>query len=286
MPQTIKKDLSYLGKSLFLKGLQCPKYLYLFKTRPDLLEEVSESQEAVFSQGTEVGIAARGLFPDGQEIPYEGQSLDDQLKQTRLEIDRGASVLYEPAFTYDQIFIKADILRKTRKGWDLYEVKAGTKIENVYLDDIALQYYVLLRSGLSTGKAYLIYINNQYVKKGALDVNQLFIKEDVTEQVLEKQKFIGKEIKKLRTALRGGIPSIDIGRHCGDPYPCDFKEHCWQHLPEYSVLDLSGRKDNPWEFYEKGILHLKDIPMERLTKNQRIEVEAFLKKRKFVNRKR
>ena len=126
----MKKDLSYLSKSLFLKGLQCPKSLYLFKTQPELGEEISESQEAIFSLGTEVGIVARGLFPGGQEIPYEGLSLDDQLKQTQVEIDRGAKVLYEPAFAFDQIFIKADILRKSRKGWDLYEVKASTEIKD------------------------------------------------------------------------------------------------------------------------------------------------------------
>ena len=30
-----KRDLSYLSTSLFLRGLQCPKSLYLYKTRSD-----------------------------------------------------------------------------------------------------------------------------------------------------------------------------------------------------------------------------------------------------------
>ncbi len=59
-----------------------------------------------------MGIVAQGLLPGGKLIPYDGLSLDGQLKLTQTEIAAGAEVLYEPAFQFDQIFIKADILRK------------------------------------------------------------------------------------------------------------------------------------------------------------------------------
>jgi len=289
MTNIMKKDLSYLSKSLFIKGLQCPKSLYLFKTQPELRGEISESQEAIFSQGTEVGIVAQGLFLGGKEIPYEGLSHDEQLKLTQAEIDRGTAILYEPVFTFDKIFIKADILQKNRKGWDLFEVKATTKIKDkevykdVYIDDIALQYYVLQKSGLPIRKAFLVFINNQYVKNGDLDLNQLFLKEDVTKKALEKQGYVRKEIKKLRKALAGDTPSIDIGEHCDDPYPCDFKEYCWQHLPDYSVLNLSRRNAKLWDLYRQGIFHLKEIPLEVLNKSQKFEVKAFLNRRKFAD---
>jgi hypothetical protein len=119
------KDLSCLSKSQFIRGLQCPKSLYLYKTRPDLRDPVSQAQEAIFQSGTDVGIVAQGLFPGGKLVPYDGLSLDGQLKLTQAEIAAGAKVLYEPAFQFDQIFIKADILRKTGDEWDLYEVKGS-----------------------------------------------------------------------------------------------------------------------------------------------------------------
>ena len=65
MEKPKKRDLSYLSKSLFLRGLQCPKSLYLYKTQPDLRDEISEAQEAVFRAGTEVGVTAQGLFHGG-----------------------------------------------------------------------------------------------------------------------------------------------------------------------------------------------------------------------------
>ena len=257
-----KRDLSYLSKSLFLRGLQCPKSLYLYKTQPDLRDEISEAQEAVFRAGTEVGVIAQGLFPGGKVIPYDGMSLDDQIKLTQAEITAGTRILYEPAFQFDKVFVKADILRKVGEEWDLYEVKGSTGIKEVYLNDIALQYYVLKNSGLPIRKAYLVYLNNQYVRNGALDLDQLFLFEEVTQKAIEREGLVRDEIGRLRGILAGGLPDIDIGEHCSDPYPCDFQGHCWAHIPEYSVLDLVKRGANPWDLYRQGFLRLEDIPKD------------------------
>ncbi len=116
MEKPNKRDLSYLSKSLFLRGLQCHKSLYLYKTQPDLRDPVSDAQEAIFQAGTDVGIVAQGLFPGGKVIPYDGLALEDQKKLTQAEIAAGTSVLYEPAFQFDKVFVKADVLRKVGEG--------------------------------------------------------------------------------------------------------------------------------------------------------------------------
>jgi hypothetical protein len=74
MAKTRKNGPIYLSKTLFLKGLQCHKALYLFKFHPELRDELSGSQEAIFQSGTQLGILAQGLFPGGREIPYGGLS--------------------------------------------------------------------------------------------------------------------------------------------------------------------------------------------------------------------
>jgi hypothetical protein len=68
------KGFFYLSKSQFIRGLQCPKSLCLYKTQPDLRDQVSQAQEAIFQAGTDVGIVAQGLFPGGMVIPYDGLS--------------------------------------------------------------------------------------------------------------------------------------------------------------------------------------------------------------------
>ena len=258
------KDLSYLSKSQFIRGLQCPKSLYLYKTRPDLRDPVSLAQEAVFKSGTDVGLIAQGLFPGGKLIPYDGLSLDSQLKLTQAEIAAGTEVLYEPAFQFDQIFIKADILRKTGDQWDLYEVKGSTGIKEVYLNDIALQYFVLKTSGFPVRKAYLVYINKQYVRNGALDLDQLFLFEDLTRTAIEREGWVREEIRRLRKTLAEGLPVTDIGEHCDDPYPCDFRGHCRAHIPEYSVLDLARAGDQSLGFIPTRISSAGGCPEGRL----------------------
>ena len=49
------------------------------------------------------------------------------------------------------------------------------------------------------------------------------------------------------------VPDIDIGPHCSKPYDCDFKGHCWKHIPEYSIFDISNlRKDKKFDFEIKS----------------------------------
>lgn len=88
-----KSDNFYLSKSLFIRGLQCHKFLYLHKYHPELKDEITESQEAIFQTGYEVGGYAKKIFPGGTEIVYEENNYDEQLELTRAEIEKGTTVL-------------------------------------------------------------------------------------------------------------------------------------------------------------------------------------------------
>ena len=81
------------------------------------------------------------------------------------------------------------------------------------------------------------------------------------------------------------MPSIDIGEHCGDPYPCDYQGHCWVQVPEYSVLDLSGNAARRWELYRLGYLSVRDVPPDLLSEKNLMEVETFLNQKEILNRK-
>jgi len=181
MSDTIKRDVSYLSKTLFIKGLQCHKALYLHKYHPELKDDISAATEALFSSGRDVGVFAQKLFPGGVEIPYEGFSLSDQIRMTQSEIKKGTVTIYEAAFGYEGSFCKVDILHKGSKGWELYEVKSSTGIKDVYYGDVAFQYYVLKSTGLQVSSASLVHINNQYVKDGDIEVGKLFTIQDLTE---------------------------------------------------------------------------------------------------------
>ena len=130
----------HLSKSLFIRGLQCHKSLYLDRYQRELKDEVSEEKQALFDSGTEVGILARDLFPGGVEVPYEGLSRQEQLDMTASEIQKGTENIYEAALSYNNVFMKADILHKGRRGWALHEVQQSTGVKEVHVNDVALQY--------------------------------------------------------------------------------------------------------------------------------------------------
>jgi hypothetical protein len=278
------RDRLYLSKSLFIKGLQCHKSLYLDRYQPELRDEVSEEKQALFDSGTEVGIRARDLFPGGVEVPYEGLSPREQLDMTASEIRKGTETLYEAAFSYNNVFMKADILHKGTGGWELYEVKQSTEVKDVHVNDVVLQYYVLKGCNLPVSRAFLVRINNQYVRHGEIEVEKLFAVEDLTDRVKEKQTFVAEALENIRKMLSGPLPAIDIGAWCDDPYECDFKGRCWRLIPEDSVFTLKRRGVNQFELYRQGIVRLEQIPLDVLNAAQRMQVEFFLEKKEAVNR--
>ena len=275
---------NYLSKSLYIRGLQCHKSLFLQKYNPDLKDDISDSQEAIFQGGRDVGTLAWELFPGGVEIPYEGLSHQEQLDLTQSKIQEGQKTIYEATFSYQGIFVKVDILHKGKTGWDIYEVKASTKVKDVHIDDVAVQYYVVSGTALPVSRAYLVHINNKYVRKGDIDVTKLFTKEDLTEEVIEKQSSIKKESKKQKKMLQGKEPNIDIGSYCDDPYTCDFHDHCWSHVPEDSVFDIKGRIDR-FSLYNEGYLSMYDVPQDRLKPDQIMQIEYNRNKQVKTDRK-
>ncbi len=274
---------SGLSKSLIIKGMQCPKALFLQKNPPAFDFPPQPDLEAKFRAGNEVGILAQQLFPGGTEVPFEDLTVPEQVAQTKQLIADGAKVIYEASFEYDGIFVKVDILVKDSDAWQIHEVKMSTSVKEVNLNDVAIQFYVLGNCGLLISGAYLVHINNQYVRQGEIDVQQLFAGEDVLEAAFERQTDLPQIIADLRTALQGDEPQIDIGPQCNDPYDCDFIPYCWQHIPENSIFDLKGRGIKKFDYYEQGIIRFEDLPLDALNKAQRQQVEATLNEQDSTN---
>ena len=279
-----KPSSFFLSKSQFTRGLQCHKSLWLFKNRPELRTEPDAVQQARFAAGTEVGILAQQLFPDGVALKYEN-GIAKNISTTQQIIVSGIKTIYEATFRHDNVLAMVDILRKGPEGWELYEVKSATEIKDVFLNDTAIQYYVVSGTGINISRVFLVHLNSKYIRKDALDLQALFAIEDVTALTLSRQDAIPRQLAAMRQALAGGEPSIDIGIYCTEPYECDFKPHCWQHIPACSIFDIANLRSNrKFALYYGGVLRLEDIPPEfQLSDNMKIQVEAELSNREIVN---
>ncbi|MEI6314464.1 MAG: DUF2779 domain-containing protein, partial [Syntrophus sp. (in: bacteria)] len=272
-----KEDDFYLSKSLFVRGVRCHKSLYLHKYRPELKDEVSEETEKRFAGGYEIGDLAQGLFPGGVLVPYDGLSHEEQLEMTANLIAQGCQTIYEATFFYNGVFVKADIIHRGDDGWDVYEVKASTKVKDYHLDDASVQYYVISGTGLPISRVFIVHINNEYVRQGEIEVKQLFYKEDITTIAKDKQAFIVEEIARQRAMLKGDEPDIAIGPHCEQNYPCDFIGHCWSHIPSPSVFDFRdiGKPDG-FALCRQGILKMEDVSPDLLGWRQQLQLEGLL----------
>jgi hypothetical protein len=274
---------AFLSKSLYMRGLQCRKSLYLDRHRPELRGEPSPELEARLASGHEVGVYAHMLFPGGVVVPFDGLTKDEQLAKTREEIERGTKAIYEAAFSHDGVFVKTDIIVRNRGFWDLYEVKSSTSVKEHHWDDVAIQYYVLSGAGIPVNRAYLAHINNGYVRDGDIVPEELFVVQDITGVVKEKQSSLPDTLAGMRAMLEGKMPEVDIGPHCEDPYECDFMDFCWRHVPEHSVFTLRGRGADRWELYRQGVVRLEDVPLDSLNLAQRMQVEYFLDRKSHAD---
>ena len=78
-----------------------------------------------------------------------------------------------------------------------------------------------------------MHLNNQYVRHGELDLQQLFTIESLTDRILPMQSAIPGRLYPLLDMLKAGImPEIAMGSQCGNPFSCDFIEFCEQSCPE------------------------------------------------------
>ncbi len=271
-----------------MRGLKCHKSLYLNKNYSDLRDDISAQQQAIFSQGTDVGILAQQLFPGGVDVsPESYYDFSQSIADTQKAIAKGETVIYEAAFQFDEVLCAIDILVKDEEGWKAYEVKSSTGVSETYIEDTALQYYVITNAGIPLIDMSVIYINNQYIKNGDLDIARLFSVQSVLHDVKNLQHLIPQIIVDEKKTLQGAsIPNIDIGHHCFSPYSCDFMGHCWKHIPGYSVFDIANLfKTRKFELYDKGIINLDQIPKDyNLNTNQWMQVNCELDQEAHIDK--
>ena len=98
-----------LSKSLYTKGLQCEKALWLKKYSPEVLTPPSLQLQAVFKTGNEVGELACDLFPGGKEVPFKGTSFKEKISLTQKWLNEGVQTIYEATFSFDDTLVMVDI---------------------------------------------------------------------------------------------------------------------------------------------------------------------------------
>ena len=282
----------HLSKSLYTRGLQCVKSLWLKKHKSEVLSKPDSAQKAIFATGDKVGELACTLFPKGKTIPFEDTTFDEKIALTSEYIKKGTRNIYEATFSYQQILIMVDILHINKDGSvEINEVKSSTEVKDIYLHDASIQFYVLNGLGFEVKKVNIIHINNKYTRGKELEVEKLFSVVDVTEQIRELQSNIPNYLNHFKTSLdnKENEPNIDIGKHCFNPYGCDCYEYCWskqREIPEYSVFNISRLGiDKKFALYQDGILQTTQIQeCSSYSLSQQIQIQSDKEQKSIINK--
>ncbi|MCB0748677.1 MAG: DUF2779 domain-containing protein, partial [Ignavibacteriae bacterium] len=192
-----------LTKSTFIRGLQCEKSLYLYKHNYNLKDETPAQLQAIFNQGTHVGLLAQELFPNGVDAsPPDHFKMQESVFKTENFIANGETIIYEATFQYNSVLAALDILVKEADGWKAYEVKSSTSVSDTYIYDAAIQYYTIVNSGIDLKDISIVYVNNQYVKNGSINIQELFTIESVFDRVQEVLPIIPNQVENLKQVVK------------------------------------------------------------------------------------
>ena len=94
-----------------MAGLQCHKRLYLEVFHPELAEPFDAGRQAILDTGTRVGELARNLYHGGVLIEEDHLHHNEAVSSTEEALaDSSVQAIYEAAFVYDDVRIRADIL--------------------------------------------------------------------------------------------------------------------------------------------------------------------------------
>lgn len=255
-----------LSKSKFVAGCQCLKRLYLQVHEPELAAEPDGATDAIIEQGREVGLLSRQLFPGGVEVRSDG-GLGQAIRTTKELISNPEiPAIFEGAFEHEGIIFKTDVLQRRKENlWRLVEVKSASDLKDQYVQDVAIQSYVLSGSGLKLGSVWLAHINRAYVLTGTtVDPRQLFSFRNLTDRA---RNFQPELILRLRSQFQvlaaPEAPVVPTGLHCITPVVCEFFNQCNSPMPQDHVGYLPRLHASTMEKLEQmGVQSVQDIPAD------------------------
>lgn len=258
-----------LSKSRYLSGCQCSLKLWYDCYERELASPPSASQQAIFDTGTAVGVLAQQRYAGGTLVAHDHFHPDEALAQTaELLGDASVPSIYEAAFLYRDVLVRVDVLERTPGGWNLVEVKSGTRFkEGVHDIDVAIQLCVLRGAGLVVENAGLLTLNRDYVYDGTtLDLDQLFVLHECMAIADSLQPVVERNVESFMAMLNAGAaPVILPGAQCFTPYDCPYYAHCTRELvfPEHPLSELPRISSGDLEaLAADGVVDIPQVPQD------------------------
>ncbi len=269
-----------LSKSDYLLYLKHPAWLWLKKHDKDKLPPIDENTQAVFDAGNLFEGYAEQLFPNGIRLGFTDYASYLALPEQTMEaILGGLKVIFQSRFETSQLTCISDVIEIVGdKTIDLYEIKSSTLAKPEHIVDLAFQAYVIRECGFTIRKAYVIHVNNTYIRKGVINPKEFCTTTDVTEKVADAEELTRHNIySALSTMQQPKMPdpsSAHAGKGAFGEWLSIFTKLTNQ--PKGSVYELCSLNAGKVKLLEEqGIKMLVDIPKDfQLSSKQKLQVTA------------
>ena len=253
-----------LTKSDFMSYNRCLLGFWLNKNQKHLVPAIDTAAQRLFDMGNEVDELARKLYPGGIEIQgYNAGGWENTAKA----ISNGAKILFQPTAITKDLSARADILTAGDEPgtWDIREVKISTKLSDDHVLDLAFQKICFEDAGIKIGKTYLIHINNKYIRKGEIDLQKLFVFQNITDDVRKKTDEVRELIGKVLAVMEEkNASAVELLESCNDIKNCAFVEHYCKGFPELYKIASKFPPKLLLTLLERETLDYKKIPEDIL----------------------
>lgn len=198
--------MRYLTKSRYKLAKECPHKLY-YTSRKEYYNNKIDNDflMALAEGGFQVGELAKHYYPGG--VMVETLDFEQSLNETKKLLEQENVIIYEGAFLFDTLFIRADIVVKTGLQLKLIEVKSKSidprkdtfinsrgEIDSKwipYLQDVAFQKYVISKAYPELKISSYLLLSDKSSLTTVDGLNQMFF---ITEENGRTKVIVTKEI--------------------------------------------------------------------------------------------
>lgn len=232
-----------LTKSDFLTFLDSP--LHLWARKNDRLDPSAPNlySQHLSRQGYQVEKLAKEFLKHKVKTQYPKATISFQTTFIDGEYESRIDAL-----VHDEIY----------DTYDLYEIKSSTTIHKEHEYDVTFQYLVG-QTQLNVHKIYLVRVNSKYVKNGELDLEQLFLVDDMMDIVAKRKDEVLELRNQALDVLKLTEPPMSL--HCFKPDNCHCKSLCHPNLGEFPIYDLCRGTQKQYKYLlDLGCTSVADIP--------------------------
>ncbi|MCQ2749550.1 MAG: DUF2779 domain-containing protein [Clostridia bacterium] len=277
----------------YLSGIQCHKKLWI--ETYDIARKVPFETSNVIEESKKTKVVCEEMFKPFARVNPRGEV---GLSQTIIETDtflddNEVRAVCDPCFEFENCYAKLDVVKKWRNQINIYLIKASTKMEDRFLDELAYQYWVVTKCGYKVHQTFVIILNDEYTRGVKLNRKELFVYLDFTDAVKNKALLVDENVRKIKAALSSDqiSPERDLDMCCFEPFKCPYFDYCksLHGVPERSIFEIPRQMHKTSvKLYKEGISTLEqalDIELDKPYEKQNVSKVVFLRQETSDKRK-